>query len=69
MRPPSLLNEELYMLKLSQMNKYEIDEEYSYAKFMVGVHRRHLEEQQMLLYQARMRCIDKYRQMEDLLNV
>lgn len=69
MRPPSLLNEELYMLKLSQMNEHQIQEEYSFAQFMVGVHRRHLEEQQMYLYEDRIRCIDKYRQMEDLLNV
>ncbi|AGH57121.1 hypothetical protein VPMG_00031 [Vibrio phage VBP32] len=69
MRPPSLLNEELYMLKLNQMATHEVNEEYEYAKLMVGVHRRHLEEQQMYLYEDRIRCIDKYRQMEDLLNV
>lgn len=69
MRPPSLLNEELYMLKLSQMDKHQIDEEYNFSRLMVGVHRRHLEEQQMYLYEDRIKCIEKYRQMENLLDV
>ncbi|AGH57553.1 hypothetical protein PYDG_00021 [Pseudoalteromonas phage pYD6-A] len=67
--PPRLLNEELYMLKLSAMSDEDIQAEKMHCELNEWQHKRCLEHQQAQLFTDRLSCIKKYKQMQQLLEL
>ncbi len=63
------LNEELYMLKLQAMTPKELDSEEYECCMAYNAHRQKLEDNIARLAYQRFRCIQKFRQMLELLNV
>lgn len=63
------LNEELYMLKLSQMDEHELIRETELCTYSANRFLNSGEEALAIAYIARVKAIEKYKQMQELLNV
>lgn len=63
------LNEELYMLKLSQLSDEDLKAELTHCQVCYINHSSKHEPEIAALFKARLQTINKYQQMEKLLNV